>query len=126
MSEKILVLIKANEDSSKEAIKTIIQKGFKVDARDFFINSMTHKELAELIDATDLPPHECVRTVDKMYKKIFGEEGLIQYDKEKLYENLVKYPRLINRPIVIAGNKACIGRPVSKLEAFLDELKKSN
>ena len=124
MEEKILILIKANEDSSKDAIKTVIQKGYKVDARDFFVNSLTQNELAELINKTDLPIADCVRTVDKMYKKIFGEEDLTQYDRNLLFENLVKYPRLINRPIVIAGSRACIGRPISKLEAFLDEIKK--
>lgn len=75
-----------------------------------------------MIEATDLDPKECVRTVDKMYKKIFGEQGLEGVSGDALFENLVKYPRLINRPIVIAGERACIGRPPSKLEEFIKSL----
>jgi arsenate reductase len=125
MPEKITVFVKSNEDSSKEALKMIVQKGFKLEMRDLFIDSMTKDEFASIINATDLPAHECVRTVDKMYKKIFGEVDLTQMDKAQLFENLVKYPRLINRPIVIAGNRACIGRPPSKLEEFLSSIPKS-
>ena len=66
MPEKITVLVKSNEDSSKEAIKMVIQKGFKLDMRDMYVDSMTKEEFANIINATDLPQEELVRTVDKM------------------------------------------------------------
>jgi arsenate reductase len=40
-------------------------------------------------------------------------------DEAKLVDALAEYPKLIERPILIRGNQAIIGRPVEKVIEFL-------
>ncbi|KFN39017.1 MAG: arsenate reductase, partial [Sulfuricurvum sp. MLSB] len=57
-----------------------------------------------------------MRTKEELYKEL----GLAKVtDEEKLIDALAQYPRLIERPILIDGNRAFIGRPVEKVIEFL-------
>ncbi|TDA62373.1 hypothetical protein E0765_11175 [Sulfuricurvum sp. IAE1] len=40
-------------------------------------------------------------------------------DEAKLIDALVAHPRLIERPVLIEGNRAVIGRPAEKVIEFL-------
>ncbi len=54
--------------------------------------------------------------------KRFGELGLNADDytePKKIVELLLKHPELMQRPIVIKGNRAIIARPPEKLTALL-------
>jgi len=54
--------------------------------------------------------------------KRFGELGLSPddyVDKKKIVALLLQHPELMQRPIVIKGNRAIIARPPEKLTALL-------
>ena len=55
---------------------------------------------------------ELIRKTEKEY----GENDIDSISgNENLIEMLVKFPKLMQRPIVIVGNKAVIGRPPEKI-----------
>ena len=39
---------------------------------------------------------------------------------EEILSAMIAYPKLIERPIVINGNKAVIGRPVTNIDSLLN------
>jgi arsenate reductase len=57
-----------------------------------------------------------IRTGEDIYKELklekVGDEGV-------LIRAMSRFPKLIQRPIVIKGNKAVIGRPAEKIMEFL-------
>ena len=56
-----------------------------------------------------LEPRQLMRKGEKEYKEQnLADEGL---SKEQLIEAMIATPKLIERPIVINGDKAAIGRP---------------
>ena len=54
-------------------------------------------------------PSLWIRKSEKDYKN--NNLGKYLNDEDKLYETMIKYPKIIERPIVIEGDKAIIGRP---------------
>ncbi len=74
----------------------------------------TIKALLRQLDQT---PMTAVRTGDKGY----SDAGLSpdETDAERIALALAAHPALLQRPIVVRGDKACIGRPPSNVLALL-------
>lgn len=74
--------------------------------------------LARLVDLVDAPPSELVRRDPG-----FAEAGLTADDvqtAEQVVDVLQAHPELMQRPIVLRGDRAVIGRPPENVEALLD------
>lgn len=74
----------------------------------------TIEELKHIIDLLGISPIELVRKNEAIWKEKFKGKELSDCE---VISAMVTYPKLIERPIVISGNKAVIGRPT---EAILD------
>jgi arsenate reductase len=59
---------------------------------------------------------ELMRTKEAIYKEL---DLKIQTEEEKLIEAMAEHPKLIERPIIIKGDRAIIGRPSSVIAPFL-------
>ena len=71
-------------------------------------NAPSEKELKEIIKLLNISPIQLVRKNEKIWKE--GFKGKELSDNE-IIAAMVNNPKLIERPIVINGNKAVIGRP---------------
>ncbi len=60
-------------------------------------------------------PRAMMRTGETLY----GELGLADADDDRLLDAMVEHPILIERPIVIRGERAVIARPAEKLLELL-------
>ena len=71
--------------------------------------TLNKKSIKSVLDILGLNPKDILRSGEVEYK----ENKLSQYDDEdeKLIDFMIKYPKIIERPIVIKGNKGVIGRP---------------
>jgi arsenate reductase len=79
-----------------------------VEARDYFKDPFTESELKKIIKMTGKKPQEMLRKRDKMYKELDLEN--IKKTDIQLIKLMIKYPGLILRPIIIAKNKAHVGK----------------
>ena len=73
---------------------------------------LTADELKRLLDAAGLKPPEAIRANEAAYRQHVIGKNL---SDEELVRVMAKYPELIQRPIVVRGNKAVLARPVEKL-----------
>jgi arsenate reductase (glutaredoxin) len=75
-------------------------------------NTPTASELEAIIKLLGIEPIQLVRKNEAIWKENFKDKT--PSDKE-IIEAMVTYPKLIERPIIINGNKAVIGRPPEKI-----------
>ena len=65
-------------------------------------------ELHGLLDKLGLKPHEVIRTKEEVYAQL---QLSPDSPEEELIAAIIKYPILLERPIVVQGKQAVIGRP---------------
>jgi len=76
-------------------------------------------ELAELRKRLDRPAREWVRAGEAEY----AEAGLGPGSDDKaILAAMARHPVLIERPILILGRRAAVGRPLEKIQELLDDL----
>jgi arsenate reductase len=59
------------------------------------------------------------RTMMRTGEAVYGELGLASADRDALLDAMAAHPILIERPIVIRGDRAVIGRPPERLLELL-------
>lgn len=79
-------------------------------------NPLTADELKALIKKLKIKPIELVRQKETIWIENYKGKSLTD---AAIIKALAQYPILIERPIVIDGDKAIIGREIDKLENFL-------
>ena len=93
---------------SRSALKLLDVSGKLYEIINYLEKEPTAKELAEIIKLLQIQPIELIRKNEAIWKENFKNKDLSDKD---IIDAMVKYPKLIERPIVINGNKAIIGRP---------------
>ena len=73
-------------------------------------------ELTEIVKKLAIKPMELVRTKEPIWKEKFADKTLTP---KQVIAAMSKYPQLIERPIVINGDKAVIARPAGKVKEIL-------
>ena len=71
------------------------------------------EELRQLIRRTGLSPQQLVRTTEDAYRQFVAGRDL---SDAMLIEIMAEHPELIQRPIVVKGDKGVLARPVENLE----------
>ena len=74
-------------------------------------------ELEILLSKLNLKPIELIRKKEKYYQEKLSKLNFNDHEWIKL---MVENPVLIERPILIKGNKAIIGRPFERVVEFVE------
>jgi arsenate reductase len=82
----------------------------------YLINPPSFEELSDIIEKLNIKPIELVRQKEKIWIENFKEQNMTD---EQIIQAMISNPILIERPIVIMGNKAIIGRDLEKVAAFI-------
>lgn len=83
---------------------------------DYLKEGISKEQIKELLTKLQLSPIELVRTKENVWKEHFKGKTLTD---EQIIEAMVQYPQLIERPIVVVGDKAIIGRPTEKINDII-------
>jgi arsenate reductase len=102
---------------SRETLKLLEEQGIKPDVIEYLKTPPSHTELQAILQKLNIKPRELMRTKEPEYK----ENGLDDksLSDSELIEAMVRIPKLIERPIVLANDKAAIGRPPEAVLAIL-------
>lgn len=104
---------------SREAVKMVEEKGEEVTVVKYMDELKTRDEIKSMLKLLGVSARELMRTKEDIYKEL----GLAkESDESKLIDAMAAHPKLIERPILIEGNKAIIGRPIEKVIEFLKHI----
>ena len=88
------------------------EKGIAYKSVHYIEKPLSAAELKSLLRSAGMKPHEIVRKNETAYKDYVAGKDL---SEAQLIELMVKHPELIQRPIVVRGEKAVLARPVVRL-----------
>jgi arsenate reductase len=79
-------------------------------------NPPSKSELIGLLRKLNIPAEKLIRKGEKIFKEHFKGKAL---SEEEWIEAMLEHPKLIERPIIVKGENAVIGRPPSTLLSLL-------
>ena len=101
---------------SREGLKILEESGKEFTVVEYLKEPLNKEELTEILQKLDISAIDLVRKGEKDWKENF--KGL-ELTEDQVIEAMVAYPKLIERPIVISGKKAVVGRPPEKILELL-------
>jgi arsenate reductase len=102
---------------SRETLKLLEEKGATPDIVEYLKHPPTADELNAILDKLGLKPRELMRTKEAEYKANGLDDPSLS--ETELIEAMIRIPKLIERPIVLANGKAAVGRPPESVLAIL-------
>ncbi|WP_340063053.1 arsenate reductase (glutaredoxin) [Ascidiimonas aurantiaca] len=101
---------------SREGLDILEKSGKKFEVIKYLEDTPSEKELREVLRCLDLKPEHLIRKNEVIWKEQF--KGKLLNDEE-LISIMLEHPKLIERPIVVNGQNAVIGRPPEKINSIL-------
>ena len=93
---------------SRETLQIIKDEGKEVEIVEYLNQIPTASELKGILTKLGLAPQQILRKGEPVFKEKFKGKTLTN---DEWIEAMVTYPKLIERPIVIKGDQAVLGRP---------------
>ena len=97
---------------SREGLQLLEKSGKDFKIIKYLEETPNKQDLEKIIKLLKIKPIELVRTNEKIWKENFKNSN---FSDEQLIKIMVENPILIERPIVVSGGKAVIGRPPTKI-----------
>jgi arsenate reductase len=94
---------------SRQTLALLEEQGQDVVIIEYLKAAPSPAELRKVIAALGISPRELLRSKEAEFK-IAGLDNQ-ELSNAEIIAKMVEFPKLIERPIVINGNKAAIGRP---------------
>ena len=99
---------------SREALAILEERGIEHLVR-LYLNdeeSMSAAEFQNVLDALDMDAIDLVRKNESVWKE---EYKTLELDEDEVILAMIEHPKLMERPIVMNGDRAVVARPAEKL-----------
>ena len=113
----VTILHNQNCSTSRHALDEASAAGVDPEVVQYLKQPLDRAQLLDLLAKLEDPPADLVRK-----DGFFKDQGLVEADyttAEAVADLLVKHPRLMQRPVLVKGDRAIIGRPKDRVPAFL-------
>lgn len=101
---------------SRETLQIINDAKVEVEIVEYLKDIPTEKELSELIQLLGITPEKLLRKTEAIFKEQYKGKSL---SDQEWIQAMIQNPKLIERPIVVKGNQAVLGRPPENVEILL-------
>ncbi|TWU40251.1 Arsenate reductase [Novipirellula aureliae] len=104
---------------SRAAVEFLESRGIDFDVVKYSETPPSKKEIAKIVKMLGIKPVQLVRKGEKLFKELkLGDQELSDFQWIEIF---AANPTLIERPIVVHGGRAAIGRPLENIVEILDK-----
>jgi len=101
---------------SRSALCLLEESGQKFQTVEYLKDVPSVEEIKSILKKLKLKPHDIIRTKEDVYLENFKGKDLTD---EQWTQAMHEHPILMERPIVMNGNKAVVARPPEKVKEIL-------
>lgn len=101
----------------KGALEMLQERNIPHQVRFYLAEPLSKEEVKDILQKLGITAHNLARTGEPLYKELFEGKEL---SEEEWINVLVENPILIQRPIVVKGEKAIIARPPERISEIID------
>ena len=101
---------------SREGLAILQESGQSFKIVEYLKEVPSKNSLAQIVKKLGIKPAQLLRVNEAVWKEQFKGKKL---SDDEILEAMVKHPKLIERPIVISGDRAVLGRPPELIAEFI-------
>jgi arsenate reductase (glutaredoxin) len=90
----------------------LTENGVEFERVDYLKERLSSKELGQLLERAGLKPQDAIRKGEAAYGEYVAGKNL---SDAQLVRVMAEHPELIQRPLVVRGEKVVLARPVERL-----------
>jgi arsenate reductase len=115
---ELMVYEKRTCTTCKNLALLLEERGIDFDRVDYHVEPLSESEIRELVAKTGRPARELFRTREPVYDEL----GLAEREAgdDEAIRLMAEHPQLMQRPVVVRGDRAVLARPVERVLELLD------
>lgn len=117
MSE-LTVYEKPTCTTCRKLSELLAERGIDAERVDYHVFGLTEEQVREIVAKTGMRPGELLRRREPLFEELGLDSG--ERDDEELIRLMVEHPQLLQRPVVVRGERAVLARPVERVLELLD------
>lgn len=109
---ELTVYEKPSCTTCKNLAALLAEHGVDYDSVDYHVTGLSEGEVRELVRKAGVPARELFRTRDPVFKDLgLGEREVAD---EEAIALMAEHPQLLERPVVVRGDRAVLARPIDR------------
>lgn len=102
----------------KNLFALLEERGIDFDRVDFHVEPLQRDEIAELVRKAGVPARELFRAREAVFEEMgLGER---EVGDDEAIDLMAEHPQLLQRPVVVRGERAVLARPIERVEELFD------
>lgn len=117
MDKKLTVYQKPTCSKCREALRLLKERGVEFEPINYYEAPLTESDLRGLLKKLKLTARDILRKDEPIARELGLNKK--ELSDAELISLMVKHPDLMQRPVVVHGNDAVLGRPVENIDTLL-------
>ncbi|BDS11358.1 arsenate reductase (glutaredoxin) [Aureispira anguillae] len=101
---------------SRESFNFLTDAGLDFSTVEYLKTPINKAELEDILKKLGIKASQLVRKSEAIYKELYKDKTL---QEKEWIDAMLTHPKLIQRPIIVHGDKAVIGRPIEQVIELL-------
>lgn len=115
--ERIIVYEKPTCTTCRQLATLLREAGVEYEAVDYLLDPIPREKLVRLIGMMGISVRDLLRTREAAYREL--ELGREDRTDDELLDAMATHPELVQRPIIVRGDRAVLARPAERVKELL-------